>query len=113
MPRFVDLSHIIHDGLVTYPGLPAPAITDHLSREASKDRYASGTTFQIARIDMVANTGTYIDAPSHRWERGRDLAALALESIADLEGCVVDGKGRATDESAFAGRKLRGRAVLV
>lgn len=113
MERFLDLSHTIHDGLVTYPGLPAPVITDHLSREASKVRYAKGTTFQIARIDMVANTGTYVDAPSHRWERGRDLAELALESIADLEGCVVDAAGRAIDERPFAGRDLRGRAVLV
>jgi arylformamidase len=113
MPRFVDLSHTIRHGLVTYPGLPAPVITDHLSREASKDRYAKGTSFQIARLDMVVNTGTYVDAPSHRWERGRDVADLALESLADLEGCVVDATGPAIDERAFAGRDLRGRAVLV
>ena len=89
--RLVDLSHRIADGLITYPGLPAPKITDHLSRDASRANYAPGTTFHIARIDMVANTGTYIDAPSHRWESRADVAALPLERIADLPGVVIDG----------------------
>jgi kynurenine formamidase len=91
MPRLIDVSHPVGDGTVTYPGLPAPSITDYLSRDASRARYADGTTFQIGRVDMIANTGTYIDAPSHRWEDGADIADLALEKIADLEGLVVDG----------------------
>ena len=81
--RFVELSHVIRDGLVTYPGLPAPRIADHLSREASRARYAPGTEFQIARIEMVANTGTYLDAPSHRFADGADLSGLPLERLAD------------------------------
>ena len=89
--RLIDLSHAVAHGTITYPGLPAPSITDHLSREASRATYAPGTTFHIARIEMVANTGTYVDAPSHRWETGRDIAALRLEGVANLEGIVVDG----------------------
>ena len=114
MSRFVDLSHTLSDGLITYPGLPAPVITDFLSREESKQRYAAGTTFQIARIEMVANSGTYVDAPSHRWETKHDVAALPLESLADLEGIVVDARnaGRAIDERVFR-RDVRGRAVLI
>ena len=86
----IDLSHTIHDGLVTYPGLPAPRISDHLSREASRASYAPGTEFQITRIEMIANTGTYLDSPAHRWADGADLSGLALEHVADLPGIVVE-----------------------
>lgn len=103
--RLIDLSHVIANGSVTYPGLPAPAISDHLTREASRSRYAPGTTFQIGRIDMVANTGTYIDAPSHRWENGLDIAALPLDRVAALDAIVIDG-------TELRGATFRGRAVL-
>ncbi len=108
----VDLSHAVGDGTITYPGLPAPSITDHLSRDASKAHYAPGTTFHIARIDMVANTGTYLDAPSHRYEDNADIAALPLESLADLDGVVIDARdlGRAIDVASFD--DVEGRAVL-
>lgn len=101
----IDLSHTIRHGLVTYPGLPAPVVSDHLSREASKANYAPGTTFHIARVEMVANTGTYIDAPSHRWEGAPDIASLPLERLADLEAIVVDGVAAPTES-------FRGCAVL-
>jgi kynurenine formamidase/predicted ester cyclase len=109
--RRVELSHVVHDGLVTYPGLPAPVIRDHLSRAESRARYAPGTEFQIARIEMVANTGTYVDAPSHRFDGAADLAGLPLESLADLEALVVRvaPEVRAVDA---APADVRGRAVL-
>jgi kynurenine formamidase len=115
MSRFVDLSHAIHDGLVTYPGLPAPKIGEYLDRASSRDRYAEGTEFSIGRIELVANTGTYLDAPFHRYEEGHDLAELPLETLADLPGLVVRaprGK-RAIGAELFAERELAGRAVLV
>ena len=114
--RLVDLSHAVEAGLVTYPGLPAPVVTEFLSREASAAHYAPGTSFHIARIEMVANTGTYLDAPFHRYADGADLAALALARLADLDGVVVDATGqvgRGVDEDVFAGLELGGRAVLV
>ena len=86
---YIDLSHIIYDGLVTYKGLPAPIICDFLSREASRGRYASGTEFQIGKIEMVTNTGTYVDCPFHRYEDGKDLSEVALESFVDIEGIVI------------------------
>ena len=92
MTRLIDLSHTVADGTVTYPGLPAPRISDHLSREASRQHYAAGTTFQIARLEMVANTGTYLDAPAHRYEGKPDVAGLALEEVANLEGVVIERK---------------------
>src|SRR3954452_1523153 len=113
MPRLVDLSHAVEDGMVTYPGLPGPVITDHLSRQASRERYAPGTEFQIGRIDMVANTGTYLDAPSHRWADGVDLAGLALESLALLAGVLVSHEGPAIDADAFENVAVGGAAVLV
>jgi kynurenine formamidase len=111
--RFLDLSHTIEHGMTTYPGLPGPLVCDFLSREASRARYAPGVEFQIGRIDMVANTGTYVDAPFHRYAGGKDLAALPLESLAGLEAVVVRGGGRAVGAEAFRGRSLRGKAVLI
>ena len=115
MSSLIDLSHEIADGTVTYPGLPAPVITDHLSRAASHSRYAPGTEFQIGKIEMIANTGTYVDAPSHRYADGADLADLPLASLADLDGVVIRrvGMGRVVDRDAFAGFPVEGRAVLI
>lgn len=118
MPRLIDLSHEIEHGMVTYRGLPVPAIGDWLSREASAARYAPGTTFQIGKIDMLANTGTYIDAPFHRYADGADVAGYTLEAVADLPAIVVranDGGGgaRAIDSSRFKDRGVKGKAVLV
>ena len=112
---FVDLSHTIEHGMTTYPGLPGPLICDFLSREASRGRYAPGVEFHIGRIDMVANTGTYLDSPFHRYADGKDLSALPLGSLAGLEAVVIRGgtTGRAIDRAAFAGRPIGGKAVLV
>jgi kynurenine formamidase len=117
MSRLIDLSHVIEHGLETYRGLPAPVISDFMSRESSRGHYAPGTEFHIGKIEMVANTGTYLDSPFHRHADGADLAGLPLERLADLEGVVVRApfeKGRAIDAPAFAPKgDLRGRAVLV
>ncbi|HKQ53610.1 MAG TPA: cyclase family protein [Pyrinomonadaceae bacterium] len=113
--RFVDVSHAVEHGMITYRGLPAPVISDHLGRAASRAHYSVGTEFQIGKIEMVANTGTYLDSPFHRYEDGDDLSALQLPSLADLDGVVVhavDGV-RAQDASLFRGLKVEGRAVLV
>jgi arylformamidase len=115
-PELIDLSHTVHDGLVTYPGLPAPKITDHLSRQASRGHYADGVEFHIGRIEMVANTGTYLDAPFHRYPDGADLAALPLTALAALPGTLVHATGdtgRGVAAAAFQDLEVRGRAVLV
>jgi arylformamidase len=112
----IDLSHTIHDGMITYKGLPPPRISDHLSREESRKNYAPGTEFHIGRIEMVANTGTYLDTPFHRFAGTTDLAALELESVANLEGIVVRCAGRGTravTESDFEGLNVQGKAQLV
>jgi arylformamidase len=112
----IDLSHTIEAGMVTYKGLPAPLICDYLSREASRKLYAAGTEFQIGRIDMVANTGTYLDSPFHRYAGGADLSQLPLERLTQLP-CVVariePGGARAIDKLPFAASDVRGKAVLV
>ena len=116
MARLVDLSHEIEHGMVTYRGLLAPTISDWLSREASRARYAAGTTFQIGKIELLANTGTYIDAPFHRYEGGKDVAGYPLEAVADLPAIVVpatDRRDRALDASRFARQDVTGKAVLV
>ena len=109
----IDLSHEIEHGMVTYPGLPAPSISDHLSRETSRERYGGQAEFHIGRIDMVANTGTYLDAPSHRWEEGPDLAGLPLERLAFLRGVRVPLHERALTAAHLAALDLRGAALLV
>ena len=113
--RFVDVSHPIEAGMVTYEGLPAPVVGEFLSRDASRGKYAEGTTFSIGRVEMVANTGTYVDAPFHRFEKGSDVAGLPLERLADLDGVVVDATaaGRAIGPERFDGVNLADRAVLV
>jgi arylformamidase len=112
----IDLSHSVEHGMTTYPGLPGPIICDFLSREASRAKYAPGVQFQIGKIEMVANTGTYLDSPFHRYHDGKDLSQLPLESLADLEAVVVrvaPGSGRAITPAAFRGVALEGKAVLV
>ncbi len=116
MRRLIDVSHEIEAGMTTYPGLPAPVISDHLSREAALGIYAEGTTFQIGRIEMVANTGTYVDAPFHRFAEGGDLASLPLERLADLEGVLIDVTNRescAIDVDRLENQSLKNHAVLV
>src|ERR1035437_8306367 len=93
--RAVDLSHEVVDGMITHPGIPGPTISTFLTHEASVARYAPGTTFEIGRIYLVANTGTYLDTPAHRFRGRSDLAGLALERVVDLPGVLVDCRDRA------------------
>ena len=113
--RLIELSHQIRHGMVTYPGLPGPELSDYLPREASPARYGPGTEFHIGRISMVANTGTYLDSPFHRFAGATDVAGLALDRVADLDGVLVRvGAGRrAIDRDALAPYEVGGRAVLV
>jgi kynurenine formamidase len=126
--QLIDLSHTISKGLITYKGLPAPIICDFLSREQSRAHYAPGTEFNIAKIEMVANTGTYLDSPFHRYEDGKDLSELELSSLADLDGIVVkvnleakaptsrrtpSTPNRAIDVDALEDLDVKGKAVLI
>jgi len=114
--RIVDLSHVIEHGMTTYPGLPGPQICDFWKREETAANYDDGSTFQIGRIDMVANTGTYVDAPFHRFADGAGLADLPLPSLADVPGVVVRRPWEndiEVDAAAFEGRDVSGKAVLV
>jgi kynurenine formamidase len=111
--RLVDLSHVIEHGMVTYQGLPGPHICDFWTREGSAEHYDDGSSFQIGRIDMVANTGTYLDAPFHRYAKGDDLAALDLARLASLPGLKVKANAQAVDAEAFEGLDVAGKAVLV
>ncbi|MES2055362.1 MAG: cyclase family protein [Pseudomonadota bacterium] len=114
--RRIDLSHVIEDGMITYKGLPAPIMCDHLSRERSRTLYAEGTEFQIGKIELVGNTGTYLDTPFHRYADGYDLAALDLERVSGVPAVVIRVEGasaRAIDWTACAATEVRDRAVLI
>ncbi len=114
--RIIDLSQTIFSGLVTYPGLPAPAITPHLTREESKSHYAPGTEFAIDTITMVGNTGTYLDSPFHRYSDGDDLSEVDLDNLVGLPAEVfhlTDMKGRGIPAEIFFDRELTGTAVLL
>ena len=116
MKKYIDLSHTIENGMITYQGLPGPVITDFLSRKRSRDTYDPGTEFHIALIEMVSNTGTYMDTPFHRYEGGRDLADLQLDQLADLEAVTIkanDLPDKGIGKSVFKGYDLTGKAVLV
>jgi arylformamidase len=113
---YIDLSHTIEDGMVTYKGLPAPIICDYLSREASRSVYAEGAEFHIGKIEMVTNTGTYIDCPFHRFADGKDMAEMPLSRFVDLDALVVRVPFTQTitiTEAHFEGLLVRDRAVLV
>jgi arylformamidase len=113
--KLIDVCHTVEDGMITYKGLPAPLIADHLTREESKSYYAPGTEFQIGRIDMVANTGTYVDSPFHRYPDGTDLAGLDLYSLANLDGLVVrslDALTHGISVDSLQGLDLKAKAVL-
>ncbi len=113
---FIDLSHTIEHGLVTYKGLPAPIVCDYLSRENSKQFYAEGTEFQIGKIEMVTNTGTYLDCPFHRFEHGKDLAEVGLEAFTDLDAIVIHipfAKTLQITEEYLKNHEIRNRAVLI
>ncbi len=114
--QLIDLSHTVEEGMITYKGLPAPVICDFWSREYARQFYAEDTTFQIGKIEMVSNTGTYVDAPFHRFADGKDLSELDLGSLADLDCIIVRAvnmPARAIPRAAFAGLDVRGKAVLV
>jgi arylformamidase len=113
--RLIDVSHTVEHGMVTYKGFPAPVICDWLSREASRAKYAPGTEFQIGKIEMIANTGTYVDSPFHRYADGKDLSELPLESLANLDCLVVPvdpAAGPVIDQVPLAAGQVAGRAVL-
>ena len=111
----IDLSHVVEDGMTTYPGLPVPIVCDYLTRERSRTIYAPGTEFQIGVVTLCSNTGTYVDSPFHRYPDGIDLSELPLDRLAELDALVVDAgaDGRPIGSEAFAGRDVEGRAVLV
>jgi kynurenine formamidase len=113
MRRLIDLSHTVEHGMITYKGLPAPVVCDYLTREASRKLYAEGTEFQIGKLEMVANTGTYVDSPFHRFANGKDLSQLSLDQLADLDAIVVHVQGRAIAADIFTGIDVRNKAVLV
>jgi len=115
VPRFVELSHTIVPGMQTYPGLPEPQVDVVVDYESSRERYQGQAEFYIASLHLCGNTGTYVDAPRHRYRDATDLASLALERLADLPIVIVDATraGRAIGEAAFQDLQLDGRAVLV
>lgn len=110
--KIIDVSHMVAHGLVTYKGLPAPIICDFLSREQSQAHYAKGTEFHIGKIEMVANTGTYVDSPFHRFPDGKDLSELPLSSLANLDGVVIRAAA-GINLSLFQNLDLAGKAVLI
>ncbi|MCP8615375.1 cyclase family protein [Salirhabdus salicampi] len=113
--EFIDLSHTIEEGIITYKGLPAPIICDYLSREDSRNHYEKGTEFHIGKIEMVSNTGTYVDVPFHRYENGKDLSEVTVHKFAGLEGVVVSviEHVKEIDETFFHDIQVSGKAVLV
>lgn len=113
MKRLFDLSHVIEHGMITYKGLPAPIICDFLSREDSKKNYEEGTTFQIGKIELVSNTGTYVDVPFHRYENGKDLSEVDLERFVNIPAIVVRVSGMSIDADVFKKYDVKDKAVLV
>lgn len=114
--KHIDLSHTIVEGEITYKGLPAPIIQDYLSRKDSKAYYEGGTSFQIGKIEMIANTGTYIDFPFHRYEHGKDISNIPLHKLVGIDGVLINApynEGIEIGEDYFNGLDLINKAVLI
>jgi kynurenine formamidase len=114
--RLLDLSHTVEHGMVTYKDLPAPIVCDYMSHAASRQLYAPGTEFHIGKIEMIANTGTYVDAPFHRFPQGLDIAELPLSSLAELDAVVIRPdlrRGRGIEAAALRPVPVAGKAVLI
>lgn len=114
--KLIDVSHTVEHGMITYAGLPAPVICDYWTRESSSTYYAPGISFQIGKIEMVANTGTYVDAPFHRYEEGKDLAELSLMNLVNLPSVTIRATNqptRAIDVEQLQGYELKDKAVLI
>jgi len=112
--QLIDLSHSIEHGMITYKGLPAPLVCDYLSREDSKKNYAPGTEFQIGKIEMVTNTGTYLDCPFHRYADGKDLSQINLEKLAELDAVLINAENhQLIEKNFFEEKNISGKAVLV
>jgi kynurenine formamidase len=113
VPHFIDLSHVVSDGLQTYPGMPAPVVFEHLGREAAERLYGPGVTFQIGMVTMCSNTGTYIDTPFHRFADGHDLTGLPLERVSQVPAVCLDCRGLASiPAEVLDGVAVGDRAVL-
>lgn len=110
--QLLDLSHVVEHGMITYPGLPGPVISDHMTFEDSRAHYAAGTEFHIGRIEMVGNTGTYLDTPAHRWQGGADLSTMPLDRLAGLPGVVIRSKGPELTPDLITNTAISGAAVL-
>ena len=114
MPKFIDLSHAVVDGMRAYPGLPAPKIGAFRTHEESRASYEGKAEFYLGKVELPGNCGTYLDSPFHRYRDGADLSRIPLESIAGLPGVVVDAPAVAGPISFQCGEaELRGRAVLI
>lgn len=115
MPRFIDVSHVIEAGMVTYPGLPVPEVRVIVDHDTSRERYQGKSEFLIASLHACGNTGTYVDSPLHRHRGATDLAGLALERLAHVPVRLFDATslGRAVGPGLFEGTELRGCAVIV
>ena len=113
MKKLIDLSHTVEEGMVTYKGLPAPLLCDFLTREASKAYYAEGTTFHIGKIEMVGNTGTYLDSPFHRYANGKDLSELSLDVLAELDALTFRSEQTNIGRELFEGAPISGKAILI
>lgn len=112
-PKYVELNHVIHDGMITLPDLPGPEFGKQLTREASREIYAAGTEFEIGLLTMVTNTGTYLDSPYHRYPEGHDLTGYTLERTVALPAVVVPVVDRAVDAALLAQYDVSGKAVLL
>ena len=117
MATHIDLSHVITDGMTTYPGLPTPAVADHLTRDAAEQIYGPGITFHIGLITMCTNTGTYLDVPFHRFADGHDLTGLDLRRVAGVPAVCIDRRGEEvielTNRELTSIGDVQGHAVLI
>jgi kynurenine formamidase len=109
--RFIEVSHVIRAGLKIYPGLPAPeqvVLRDYQALGDPKGPRGRAEFF-IASLHLCGNTGTYVDAPVHRFRNAADLSELPLNKLAHLPILAVsslDPPSRGIGPELFSGLDL-------
>lgn len=113
---YIDLSHSIENGTVTYPGDPPALIELTLDRKLTSKLNGGGTTsgVEINTIKMVSTSGTYIDAPYHVFEDGKKIKDYPIEKLVNLPSIVVKIPENRNyfDVQDISGINVKGKAVL-
>jgi kynurenine formamidase len=81
MNRIIDLTMTLRDGMLVFPGDPAPEF-------AAACRYENG--YFVSKVTLGTHTGTHIDAPVHRIQGAETITDLKPEAFIGWKTLIMD-----------------------